>query len=62
MITVTEAARIAGVDPTRIRVLLKTGRVKGKLITKRMWLVNRDSLEQWIESPRKAGRPKNKSL
>ena len=51
-----EAGEIAGVTTGYIRRLLLQGRLKGKKIG-RDWLVNRKSVQEFVQSPRKTGRP-----
>ena len=51
-----EAAEIAGVTTGYIRRLLLRGRLKGKKLG-RDWLVNRKSVQEFVQSPRKTGRP-----
>ena len=48
-VSVKEAARAAGVTPRYIRRLLNDGRLKGRQIDGWVWLVERQSLERWIE-------------
>jgi excisionase family DNA binding protein len=51
-----EAAEIAGVTTGYIRRLLLQGRLKGKKIG-RDWRVNKKSIQEFVNSPRKTGRP-----
>lgn len=60
MITVAQAAAIAGVEPVWLRRQVAAGKIKGQKITKRMWLVDGASLREWMSKPRKVGRPKKK--
>lgn len=57
MISVIAAAKRANVHPSRIRRLMIQKRIAGEKINPRMWLVDEASLQAWIDSPRKGGRP-----
>ena len=46
MITVTEASQLAGCDGSYIRRLLREGRLRGKQVTPRLWLVSKADTQQ----------------
>ena len=58
LITVTQAAAIAGVKPAWLRRQVLRGNIKGEKLTDRMWLVDEDSLREWMSKPKSVGRPK----
>jgi len=62
MLTVTQAAAIAGVKPAWLRRQIAAAHIKGEKITNRMWLVDEASLREWMSKPRSAGRPKKEEL
>lgn len=60
--TVAEAARNIGITERRVRQLIDSGEIEGTLITPRLWLVTKKSVETFMrKSPPKLGRPR-KSL
>lgn len=65
LITVAEAAKILGVVHSRVRQLLNRGEIKGvKTPTSSMyrgeWKINKDSLNEYLATRRKPGRPRTK--
>jgi excisionase family DNA binding protein len=59
-VTTSEAAEIIGCVDSRVRQLLRAGKVAGRRVG-RDWLVDRASAERWRDSDRKPGRvPKAK--
>ena len=58
LLSVQEAATQAGLSRERIRFLLNEGRLMGTKLDRSTWLVNSQSLEDYMASPRKPGRPK----
>lgn len=46
MITVTEASELAGCDGSYIRRLLRSGRLRGRQVTARLWLVSKADTQQ----------------
>ena len=54
--TVTEAAPIAQRDRSRIRQALAAGEIRAVKV-EGLWLIESDSLQEWIDTPRKPGRP-----
>ena len=58
LLSVQEAATQAGLSRERIRFLLNGGRLMGTKLDRSTWLVNSQSLEDYMASPRKPGRPK----
>lgn len=57
LLTIGEAVKLAGVSGVRIRQLLNNGRIMGTRVDDTFWLVNSQSLQNYIDSPRKPGRP-----
>ena len=57
LLTIGEAVKRAGLSSARIRKLLNDGRIMGTRVDDSFWLVNGQSLEEYLESPRKPGRP-----
>ncbi|MGW4021071.1 helix-turn-helix domain-containing protein [Streptomyces sp. NPDC005009] len=46
-ITVAEAALLMGCRPRWIRTLLESGRLRGRRVNSRLWLIDRDSLDHY---------------
>ena len=57
LLTVGEAVKRAGISGARIRKLLNAGRIMGTRVDDSLWLVNSQSLEAYLQSARKPGRP-----
>jgi excisionase family DNA binding protein len=63
MLSVTQAAEIAGYDPGALRRVIEVGKLPATKIAG-VWIVNRNDLDQWMSSDNfriKAGRPKKNS-
>lgn len=58
--TVAEAAGVLGVDPSRVRALIKAGRLQAARHGERVWMIERASVEELQASrpPRAGGRPR----
>jgi len=54
-ITTAEAVRMSGLTPGRLRQLLLAGRLKGRKLTPRLWLIRELDLLAYLERPRKPG-------
>jgi excisionase family DNA binding protein len=48
-----EAAQLAGVSQRHIRRLLNDGTIEGRRLGQWVWLVDRQSLQKWVESRKK---------
>jgi uncharacterized protein (DUF433 family) len=64
LISVLEAAEALGCSPVWVLKLLKTGKLTGRMLTPRSWMVTRKSVADNLEehrtrSPRRAGRPRS---
>lgn len=55
-ITTDEAARLSGFTEQYIRKLIRENRIEGKKV-RRDWLLRRTSLEKFLATERKVGRP-----
>ncbi|WP_439623399.1 helix-turn-helix domain-containing protein [Gemmata sp.] len=53
--TTAQAAQLIGCNDSRVRQLLKSGKIIGRRVG-RDWLVDRTSAEAWRDSDRKPGR------
>ena len=60
MITLTKAAKIAGVTPEALRSAARKGTLKAKRLGPRAWMVTRNELKSWMENDtfHIGGRPK----
>ena len=58
LLSVSEAAIQSGLSRERIRKLLIEGRIMGTKLDRVSWLVNSQSLEDYVASPRRPGRPR----
>lgn len=60
MLTVSEVAGALGVDPSRVRALIKAGRLQAVRHGERVWMIDRASVEalQAARPPRTGGRPR----
>lgn len=56
MISVKEACKILGLSPTRVRQLIKDGRLPAEKIG-RTFVLNREDVEAFASTPRPQGRP-----
>ena len=56
LIDTKEASLLSGFTESYMRKLVQRGIVKGRKV-RRDWLINRESLEQFLASERKVGRP-----
>jgi excisionase family DNA binding protein len=56
VLDLNEAARIAGVSPTRLRQLIESGQLRAKKIGN-SWAILADELDALLGRPREAGRP-----
>ena len=56
LIDTKEASLLSGLSESYMRKLVQRGVVKGRKV-RRDWLVNRESLEQFLAKERKVGRP-----
>jgi len=54
-LTTRQAANLAGCTVQYIRYLLKKGSIQGRQLDGWVWLVERGSLERWIEQRPKKG-------
>lgn len=64
LISVLEAAEALGCSPVWVLKLLKNGKLTGRMLTPRSWMVTRKSVADNLEehrtrSPRSAGRPRS---
>ena len=64
LISVLEAAEALGCSPVWVLKLLKNGKLTGRMLTPRSWMVTRKSVADNLEehrtrSPRRAGRPRS---
>ena len=60
LLTVNEAATQSGLSRERIRKLLNEGRLMGTRIDTSTWVVNSQSLQAYVDSPRRPGRPRKR--
>lgn len=61
-LTPTQAAIVIGCTDGRVRQLLRTGRLAGKKIGSRLWLISPDEVEKMRDFVPQTGRPrKNKN-
>lgn len=56
LLTVKDAAKLAGVSERRIQALCKQGRLGSKWSGR--YMIREEQLNEWIASDRKAGRPR----
>jgi len=56
ILTLRDASRILGIDPSLIRRYCESGRLTAKLIGGR-WLMDRKDLERFAREPRRRGNP-----
>ncbi len=58
LLSVSEAATQSGLSRERIRKLLSEGRIMGTKLDRVTWVVNSQSLEDYMATPRRPGRPR----
>tara|TARA_Y100000361_G_C11137696_1_gene333065 strand:+ start:436 stop:639 length:204 start_codon:yes stop_codon:yes gene_type:complete len=58
LITTKRAANILGVSTSRIRQLIRDGRIEAMKMDGSIWLVDSSSFEKFANQPRPAGRPR----
>ena len=61
LLSVTEAAIQSGLSRERIRKLLNEGRIMCTKLDRVSWVVNSQSLEDYMASDRRPGRPRKDS-
>lgn len=59
LLSVNEAAEVAGVTVGRIRQLLLAQTIEGYHLNRRAWVVSKKSLEKWAREIPATGRPRN---
>ena len=58
LLSVSEAAAQYDLSRERIRKLLTEGRIMGTKLDDVTWVVNSQSLQRYLDSPRRPGRPR----
>lgn len=61
LLSVSEAATIAGVSTTQIRRLIGWGTLEAKSYGDRFYLISRPSFDRWMMERKPAGRPARKA-
>lgn len=60
IITTKKAATILGVSQSRIRQLIRDGKIMANKVDGSIWVIDNDSFQKFIQKPRPAGRPRRK--
>ncbi len=62
-LTIAQVAEQLGRDPSRVKALIKAGKLKAERFGKRMWIIKQDDLDEFIATRNtKAGRPPKAKL
>ena len=60
IITTKKAAKILGVSQSRIRQLIRDGKIHANKVDGSIWVIDNDSFQEFIQKPRPAGRQRRK--
>lgn len=59
VLSVREASQVSGFSPQHLRRLLREGKILGRL-SGGIWLVDEDSLKNYVSQPHPVGRPRQR--